>query len=151
MLLLGAGGAARAVLVALLVRGAHVAIANRSPERARTLARAIPHPVERTPKVIDWAARAELGGTDVVVNATSLGLHGEDPLEGAALHPGLTVVDLIPTAVATPLVRRARAAGLQVVNGLPRLLQQASSSFRIWTGRDAPVEVMRAALFASVS
>jgi len=151
VLLLGAGGAARAVLVALLVRGAHVVIANRSPERARTLARAIPHPVERAPRVLDWAARTELHEIDVVVNATSLGLHGEDPLEGTALRRGLIVVDLIPTAVATPLVKRARAAGADVVDGLPMLLQQAASSFRIWTGRDAPVEVMRAALFASVS
>jgi shikimate dehydrogenase len=151
VLLLGAGGAARAVLVALLVRGAHVAIANRSPERARTLARAIPHPVERTPRVLDWAARTELQEIDVVVNATSLGLHGEDPLAGAALPRGLIVVDLIATAVATPLVKRARAGGSDVVDGLPMLLQQAASSFRIWTGRDAPVDVMRAALFASVT
>jgi shikimate dehydrogenase len=53
--------------------------------------------------------------------------------------------------VTTPLVTRARAAGALVVDGLPMLLQQAASSFRIWTGRDAPVDVMRAALFASVS
>jgi shikimate dehydrogenase len=151
VLLLGAGGAARAVLVALLVRGANVVIANRTPERARTLVRAIPHPVERAPRVVDWAARTELREIDVVVNATSLGLRGEDPLEGAVLRRGLIVVDLIPTAVATPLVKRARAAGADVVDGLPMLLQQAASSFRIWTGRDAPVDVMRAALFASVT
>jgi shikimate dehydrogenase len=151
VLLLGAGGAARAVLVALLVRGARVVIANRTPERARTLVRAIPHPVERTPRVLDWAARTELQEIDVVVNATSLGLHGEDPLAGAALPRGLIVVDLIATAVATPLVKRARAGGSDVVDGLPMLLQQAASSFRIWTGRDAPVDVMRAALFASVT
>jgi shikimate dehydrogenase len=151
VLLLGAGGAARAVLVALFVRGAHVAIANRSSERARILARAIPHPVERAPRVLEWAARTDLEDIDVVVNATSLGLHGEDPLEGAALRRGLVVVDLIPAAVATPLVRRARAAGAEAVDGLPMLLQQAASSFRIWTGQDAPVDVMRAALFASVS
>jgi shikimate dehydrogenase len=53
--------------------------------------------------------------------------------------------------VATPLVKRARAAGAEVVDGLPMLLQQAASSFRIWTGRDAPVDIMRAALFASVT
>jgi shikimate dehydrogenase len=151
VLLLGAGGAARAVLVALLVRGAHVVITNRTPERARTLVRAIPHPVERVPRVVDWAARTDLAEVDVVVNATSLGLRGEDPLDGAPLRRGLIVVDLIPTAVATPLVKRARAAGADVVDGLPMLLQQAASSFRIWTGRDAPVDVMRAALFGSVT
>ena len=87
----------------------------------------------------------------MVVNATSLGLHGEDPLEGAALHGGLVIIDLIPTAAPTPLLKRAETAGARVVDGLPMLLQQAASSFRIWTGRDAPVDVMRAALFASVS
>jgi shikimate dehydrogenase len=151
VLLLGAGGAARAILVVLLARGARVSIANRSPERARALARAIPHPVGRETAVVDWAARAELRDVDVVVNATSLGLGGEDPLDGAALPRGLVVIDLIPTAAPTALVRRARAAGAEVVDGLPMLLQQAESSFRIWTGRDAPVDVMRAALFASVS
>jgi shikimate dehydrogenase len=151
VMLLGAGGAARAVLVALLVRGAHVTIANRSVERARTLVRAIPHPVERGPRTIDWSARTELAEIDVVINATSLGLRGEDPLDGAPLRRGLTIVDLTPTAVASPLVKRARAAGLDVVDGLPMLLQQAASSFKIWTGQDAPVDVMRAALFASVS
>jgi len=151
VLLLGAGGAARAALVVLFARGAHVAIANRSPERVRALARAIPHPVGREPRIVEWAARTELREVDVVVNATSLGLHGDDPLEGAELRGGLVVVDLVPTAAATTLVRRARAVGATTVDGLPMLLQQAVSSFRIWTGRDAPVAVMRAALFASVS
>jgi shikimate dehydrogenase len=151
VLLLGAGGAARAALVVLLARGARVTIANRSAERGRALARAIPHPVGRETGVVEWAARTDIADVDVVVNATSLGLRGEDPLERATLRRGLIVVDLMPTAVATPLVKRARAAGSQVVDGLPMLLQQAASSFRIWTGRDAPVDVMRAALFASVS
>ena len=151
VLLLGAGGAARAVLIVLFARGAHVAIANRSPERARALARTMPHPVEREARLVEWGARTELNEIDVVVNATSLGLQGEDPLPGAALRRGLVIVDLIPTAVATPLVKRARAAGADVVDGLPMLLQQAASSFRIWTGRDAPVDIMRAALYASVS
>ena len=151
VLLLGAGGAARAVLVALFVRGAQVSIANRSAERARILARAIPHPVEHPARIVEWEERTRLEGIDVVVNATALGLDGEDPLEGASFRPGLVVVDLVPTAVPTPLVTRARGAGAQVIDGLPMLLQQAASSFRIWTGRDAPVDVMRAALFSRVS
>lgn len=151
VLLLGAGGAARAVVAVLVERGATVTIANRTAVRADGLAHGLPHPVGRAPRVIAWAERLDLSAIDVIVNATSLGLHGEDPLEGAALRDGLVVIDLIPTAAPTPLLTRARAAGARVVDGLPMLLQQAASSFRIWTGRDAPVEVMRAALFASAS
>lgn len=151
VLLVGAGGAARAVIAVLFERGASVSITNRTAERARSLARSLAHPVDREPRVIEWGSREDLSGVDVVVNATSLGLHGEDPLARAELRPELVVVDLIPTAVPTPLARRARAAGATVVDGLPMLLQQAASSFRIWTGQDAPVDVMRAALYASVS
>jgi len=151
VLVLGAGGAARAVVVVLFERGASVSIANRTAERARSLARSLAHPSGREPRVVDWDRREDLSGVDVVVNATSLGLHGEDPLARAQLRHELVIVDLIPTAVATPLARRARAAGATVVDGLPMLLQQAASSFRIWTGLDAPVEVMRAALYASVN
>jgi shikimate dehydrogenase len=151
VLLLGAGGAARAVMAVLFERGARISIANRTTERARGLARSLAHPVGLEPRVIGWEDRDDVRGFDVVVNATSLGLHGEDPLERAAVRPELVVIDLIPTAAPTPLVRRARAAGATVVDGLPMLLQQAASSFRVWTGRDAPVDVMRAALYASVS
>lgn len=151
VLLLGAGGAARAVMVVLLERGASITIANRTAERARGLARSLAHPADRAPAVIDWGDRADLRNVDIVVNATALGLHGEDPLAHAEFRGEMVVVDLIPTAAPTPLARRARAAGASVVDGLPMLLQQASSSFRIWTGLDAPVEVMRAALYASVS
>jgi shikimate dehydrogenase len=151
VLVLGAGGAARAVIAVLFRRGAHVSLANRTLERARTLARSVAHPVELGLRVVEWETRTDLTAVDVVVNATSLGLRGEDPLDGAELRHGLTVIDLIPTAAPTPLVKRARLSGADVVDGLPMLLQQAASSFRIWTGRDAPVDVMRAALLASVS
>ncbi len=151
VLVLGAGGAARAVLTVLFARGANVSIANRTADRARSLARSVAHPSGGAPRFVDWADRGDLAAFDIVVNATAVGLHGDDPLEGATLRRELAVVDLIPTAVATTLVKRARAAGATVVDGFPMLLQQAVSSFRIWTGRDAPADVMRAALLSSVS
>ena len=151
VLVLGAGGAARAALAVLFRRGAHVALANRTEERSRSLARSFAHPVELDLRVARWDSRSDLGDVQIVVNATSLGLRGEDPLEGAELRRGLVVIDLVPTAAPTPLVKRARAAGAAVIDGLPMLLQQAASSFRIWTGQDAPIDVMRAALYASVS
>jgi shikimate dehydrogenase len=82
-----------------------------------------------------------------VVNATPLGLHGEDPLAGFEIREGLRIVDLVPTAAVTPLVKRARAVkNVVVVDGLLVLLYQAARSFTMWTGREAPLAVMRAAL-----
>ena len=151
VLVLGAGGAARAVLAVLFRRGAHVTLANRTAERARSLIRATAHPPELDLRFVDWADRTHLAASDVVVNATSLGLRGEDPLDGASLRRGLVVIDLVPTAAPTALATRAREAGALVVDGLPMLLQQAAASFQVWTGRTPPVDVMRAALYASVS
>ena len=151
VLLLGAGGAARAALAVLFRRGASVAMTSRTPERVRRLLQGLAHPAGLPPQAVPWDARTDLREVDVVVNATPAGLSGDDPLDGAALRPEIVVVDLVPSGVPTPLARRARAAGCRVVDGLPMLLQQAASSFTIWTGRPAPVEAMRAALYASVS
>ena len=141
VLLLGAGGAARAVLAALLARGNRVEIASRSVGPAQELARG-----RDRVSVVPWPKGAEWRWA-LVVNATPLGLHGEDPLEGLVLPASSRLFDLIPTAAQTPLVRRARAAGmLRVVDGLLMLLHQAARSFELWTGENAPVDAMRAAL-----
>ncbi len=145
-LVLGAGGAAQAIVPGLLALGATVTIANRTRERAERLAALFPE--SGRPVVRSWPDDGALAAADVVVNATSLGLHGEDPLAGATLAPGLVVVDIVPTAEETELVRRARAAGCTVVDGLAMLLYQAVESFRIWTGVQGPAveDAMRAAL-----
>jgi shikimate dehydrogenase len=83
-----------------------------------------------------------------LVNATPVGLHGEDLLADFVFSPlpGV-IVDLVPTRDMTPLVRRAREAQhVRVVDGLSMLLHQAACSFTLWTGREAPLAVMRAAL-----
>jgi shikimate dehydrogenase len=144
VLLLGAGGAARACAFVLLRRGAQVEIANRTRERAEDLARAIESGGRRA-TVVDWPERGGAIEQDMVVNATSLGLRGEDPLEGIALPR--TVVDIVAMKDLTPLVRRARQAqDIEVVDGSAMLLHQAVRSFELWTGLPAPLEVMRAAL-----
>jgi shikimate dehydrogenase len=135
VLLLGAGGAARACLDHLARAGARVCIADRSPERARALGAAL----------VAWPVRS-LDGFEVVVNATALGLHGEDTLDGVDLPPELVVADVVATAQETPLVARARASGCVAVDGLIMLLHQGARAFRLWTGVDAPVSAMRAAL-----
>lgn len=152
VLLLGAGGAARACAYELIRARAHVVITDRTPERARELVGALRASVPddqgadlRSHPGISWPVRA-LDGCDVVVNATSLGLHGEDPLEGIELPRGLAVVDVVAVADQTPLVLRARASGCVAVDGWLMLLHQGARAFRLWTGLDAPVAAMRAAL-----
>jgi shikimate dehydrogenase len=79
------------------------------------------------------------------VNATPLGLKGEEALEDVQLPKW--VIDLVPTAAETPLVKRAKATdNVTVVDGLSMLLYQAARSFELWTGVPVPLEVMRAAL-----
>ena len=134
--MLGAGGAARACVDHLVRSGAAVTVANRTATRAADLG-----PVERTA----WPVRA-LDRYEVVVNATSLGLGGEDPLAGVDLQRRLTVVDVVATAQETPLLARARAAGCTTVDGLIMLLHQGARSLRLWTGLEAPLAAMRAAL-----
>jgi len=142
ILILGAGGAARACALSLLEHGNNVDIANRDPARADALARSIE--VEgRQPHVVAWPRGPEPG--DAVVNATPLGLNGEEALEDVQLPKW--VIDLVPTAAETPLVKRAKATDdVTVVDGLSMLLYQAARSFELWTGVPAPLEVMRAAL-----
>jgi shikimate dehydrogenase len=142
ILILGAGGAARACALALLENGNKVDIANRDPERAEALVRSI-EVDGRHPKVVPWPRGRML--VDGVVNATPLGLNGEEALEDAQLP--MWVIDLVPTAEETPLVKRAKATeNVTVVDGLSMLLHQAARSFELWTGVPAPLEVMRAAL-----
>jgi shikimate dehydrogenase len=144
VLVLGAGGAARACAYALLVRGVDVLVANRSAARLDLLVRSL-EVHGRRPRAAPWPRQGAPLAVDGVVNATPLGMNGEDPLAGLALPA--VVVDIVPTAAETPLVKRARAAeNVTVVDGLAMLLHQAARSFELWTGVPAPLEVMRAAL-----
>ena len=142
ILILGAGGAARACALSLLEHSNNVDIANRDPARAEALVRSI-EVDGRRPAVVPWPRGREPG--DAVVNATPLGLKGEEALEDVRLP--MWVIDLVPTAEETPLVKRAKATeNVTVVDGLSMLLHQAARSFELWTGVPAPLEVMRAAL-----
>lgn len=141
VLLLGAGGAARAAAVALLDAGAAcVDVLNRTPHRAAQLVRGLGTPRLRVAH--------QLGTADLLVNATTLGLHAHDPMPIAAHHLGHfgAVLDLVYAAGATPLVRAARDAGLPAADGTTMLLAQGAASFRCWTGHTPPLEVMRRAI-----
>jgi len=150
--LLGAGGAARAVAVALLDAGApEVRLLNRTPERARTLAGELGGPIY----AVEWAERsAALDGAALLVNTTSLGMRGQPPLVLAldALPRTALVTDVVYTPLITALLAVARARGNPVVDGLGMLLHQARPGFRAWFGVDPVVDDdLRAAVLAGLS
>ncbi len=139
--LLGAGGAARAVAVTLLEAGVpELRIANRTPQRAAELASWL---ADRRVSVVPWRARAEaLAGAALLVNATRLGMTGAPPLElSLDLLPEAAIVcDIVYTPLETALLRRARRRGLRTVDGLGMLLHQAVPGFRHWGGREPEVD-----------
>lgn len=149
-LVLGAGGAARAVIVALQDLGfGTIEIANRTPERAKALAAELD--VGGEVSAVLWGdLETRLPETDLLANATALGWHaGELPLDIAriGLLPGrATVVDL--TYRDTDLLTIARKQGLVAVDGLDMLIHQGARAFQLWTGVAPPVDAMRDAVRA---
>jgi shikimate dehydrogenase len=141
VLLIGAGGAARAVAHALRGRGARLRVANRTEARAAGLGTPVPF------------ARTELeraaAGAALVVNATSLGLGRDDvppelPLD--ALGEGQAAADVVYRPGGTPWLAAAAARGARPVDGLAMLLHQGAAAFRAWTGVEPPLDAMRRAL-----
>ena len=133
-LVLGAGGAARAIVVALLDEGVpELRITNRTLERAQELANDFGDRV----KVVPWAERNEaMAGVSLLVNTTSLGMHGQAPLAVAldALPLEAMVSDAVYIPLETPLLAQARMRGHRTVNGLGMLLNQARPAFQSWFG-----------------
>jgi shikimate dehydrogenase len=137
---LGAGGSARAAAYALRQAGAAVAVWNRAPDRARRLA------AELGAAAVDGPVAAEC-----LVNCTSVGLHDPSstfkdlPLTSDHLGQYACVVDLVYRAGGTELLHQAERRGCRCVDGLEVLVCQGARSFEIWTGRTAPLDVMRRA------
>ena len=134
-LVIGAGGAARAVLFALLGIGCgRVRLANRSPERAQELARHFGSAIE----VVGWSNRADrLADVCLLINCTTQGMAANPPLDLplAGLRQDAIVYDLIYVPLKTPLVMAAEARGLRTLGGLGMLLHQAVVGFEHWFGR----------------
>ncbi len=145
-LLLGAGGAARGIAFALLDAGAaSIVIANRTLARAEALMKDL-EAVGRG-MVAATSLPASPAGFDCVVNTTSVGMHGSGagdqvPCDLSQADGGTLAVDIVYVPEETPFLRDARAAGLRTVPGLPMLIYQGALSFELWTGLDAPVDVM---------
>lgn len=148
----GAGGAARALCVALIeARAASVVVINRTYSRAETLVEDLLPLTANTelralPDIFaSWSAAAV--GCDLLVNCTPVGSAGtgsesKSPVPADAIHSGALVYDIIYRPLETTLMRMASARGARVLGGLPMLIYQGAASFKLWIGRDAPVDVM---------
>ena len=149
---LGAGGAARAVVYGLITDGfQRIVVFNRHLHRGEALVRhfskSASHMDLRAMPWHDSVLEAEISKTKVVINATSIGMvPGETPIPAELLPPDLLVLDLIYNPPLTQLLKDAAAARDAVLGGELMLLQQGARAFELWTGKPAPVEVMQAEL-----
>jgi shikimate dehydrogenase len=147
VLIIGAGGAARAVGFGLRKAGANVLLTNRTETRGRHLAQQLG---------CDFVPTGELDAirAEGMVNTTSVGMSPHD--DALPIHPDLlphfsVVMDIVYAPLATKLLREASARGLRTVDGLKMLEYQAIAQFRLWTGRTPPTAIMRKALLAELS
>ena len=151
VIVLGAGGAARSIAVELALAGAEqIAIVNRTPERGKILTELLNTKTPARANFIQWSGDYSIpGDTDILVNATSIGLfpniHEKPNIRYDSVSPNMIVCDVIPTPL-TPFLKEARERGAQVLDGLGMLVYQGAIGFKLWTGLDAPVEAMYQAL-----
>lgn len=152
VVILGAGGAARAIAVELALAGAgNITIVNRGRSRGEDLARLLTDVIKIQAQYEPWDGDYVVPvGTDVVVNATSIGLYPDVDarvaLDVGSLNAGMIVADVIPNPPRTRLVRDAEQAGCKVLDGLGMLVNQGVIGFKLWTGVDPDPAVMRRAL-----
>lgn len=142
-LILGAGGAARAVGVALREKGVQVSVANRSADRGEALARLLDCPFYPLAEIREIE-------TDLMIQTTPVGMYphvDHCPVSDEVFRDGMLVMDIVYNPLETVFLKRARQKGCRTVNGLPMLVHQGAEQFRLWTGREPPIEAMyRAAI-----
>jgi 3-dehydroquinate dehydratase/shikimate dehydrogenase len=147
VLIVGAGGAARAIAHGLHREGANLTITSRTHEKAMKLAE------EVHCKVVDWHARNAYRG-DVVINCTPVGMHpnvDEMPVHISMLLPGMTVFDTVYTPETTMLIREAKLRGCHVITGVDMFVRQAARQFELFTGKTPDVEKMRQVMRKALS
>jgi shikimate dehydrogenase len=151
VVVLGAGGAARSTTVELALAGAsHLTVVNRSPGRGRELVDLLNSRTPVSASLAAWEGAYSLpAGTDILVNATSIGLfpnvNDRPDIAYESIVPGTVVCDVIHTPM-TPFLEEAGRRGAQTLDGLGMLVYQGAIGFKLWTGLDAPVKVMYDAL-----
>jgi 3-dehydroquinate dehydratase/shikimate dehydrogenase len=142
VLVLGAGGVARAVMYGLQRRGARTTIAGRTRSRAQLLADTFGG------RCVEWSARY-LSDVDVLVNCTPVGMHpnvDETPFGKSHLRPSMIVFDTVYNPESTLLLKEARSHGCPVVTGVEMFIRQAALQFLLFTGQEAPEALMRETL-----
>jgi shikimate dehydrogenase len=151
VLLLGAGGAARAIAYAMAKESDELAVLNRTVKPAQELVKLLEKTANK--KIVAGALspkeiQQNLQDSDILINATSIGMKpkaDESLVSPKFLRPDLAVMDIVYNPIETKLAKDAKAAGAKVVSGVEMLIYQGAASFEIWTGKSAPVEVMRQA------
>ncbi len=145
-LVLGAGGAAKAVAYGLLRAGAEVTVCNRTQSKAEDLARSLR---------CNWISLQNLQSYtgDILINTTTVGMTphtDQSPFPGEGLCRFQAVMDIVYAPLETRLLREARKQGCRTVDGLAMLLYQGVEQFRLWTGQEPPVQLMRQALITAL-
>ncbi len=151
VLLLGAGGAARAIAYTMAKEADELAVLNRTVKQAQSLSKLLEKSFNK--KIVAGSLspsdiQKNLQDSDILINATSVGMKphpDESPVVAKLLRPNLAVLDIVYNPLETKLAKDAKAAGAKVVSGVEMLIYQGAASFEIWTGKSAPVEVMRKA------
>jgi shikimate dehydrogenase len=152
VVVLGAGGAARAITVELALAGTdRLTIINRSIERGKALCEDLKARTKAKVRFEPWRGQYTVGrDADILVNATSIGLFPDvdalPPVDLSGVRSDLLVCDVVPNPPQTRLVRTARSLGLRTLTGLPMLVYQGAIGFEMWTGQKAPEVAMKAAL-----
>ena len=147
IVILGAGGASRAISFILAERGGNLVILNRTLDKAKEW-------VSRLSKILNREAKAlkldeenlvvAMEKADILINATSVGMSPDETLVPAQLlKPGLIIFDIVYNPIKTRLLREAEAAGGQTISGLDMLVWQGAMAFEKWTGKAAPLELMK--------
>jgi shikimate dehydrogenase len=157
VLLLGAGGAAKAIALSLAPEAAELVVLNRATEKATKLAEALRQITDKTiisgPLSKDVISQ-HMEDSDLLINATSVGMHpaaGQSVVSQQSIRSSLTVMDIVYNPIETKLAKDTKAAGAKVISGVEMLIHQGAASFEIFTGKPAPIEVMRKAALSKLS
>jgi len=151
VLLLGAGGAARAIAYTMAKEADELAVLNRTVKQAQALAKLLAKSFNKkisTGSLSPTDIQSNLKDSDILINATSVGMKPraeESPVPLKLLRSNLAVMDIVYNPLETKLAKDSKAAGARVVSGVEMLIYQGAASFELWTGKSAPIEVMRQA------